>query len=146
MFLMRLKNFISTSLALLLTLVLLFFTQSLSLCRFWNIEGKRSFYLQSLSSQAVIKEKILPWELFSLKGESVTFPCEDREQTLAEILQRYDAKALFKEEGAGDSYSYYCFTKKWTDGVILNGQFVNLHIAFNGERCIVGAPMIFGGF
>lgn len=145
MFLMRLKNFISTSLALLLTLALLFFAQSLSLCRFWNIEGKRSFYLQSLSSQAVIKEKILPWELFSLKGESVTFPCEDREQTLAEILQRYDAKALFEEE-AGGSVSYYCITEKWTDGIQIGDEYVNLHIAFNGEYCAVGYPIIFGGF
>ena len=145
MFLMRLKNFISTSLALLLTLALLFLAQSLNLCRFWKIEGKRSFYLHSSSSQAVVKEKIFPWELFSVKGESVTFPCEDRAKTLTEVLQRYGAKVLF-EESAGGSTSYYCITEKWADGIQIGGEYVNFHIAFNGKYCAVGYPIIFGGF
>ena len=145
MFLMRLKNFISTTLALLLTLVLLVCAQGLRVCRFWDIAGKRCFYLQSKSSQAVIKEEILPWELFLVQGESVTFPCEDREQTLAEILQRYGARVLF-EECAGGSISYYCVTINWTDGIQIDGEYVNLHVAFNGGYCAVGYPIIFGGF
>ena len=145
MFFLRLKNCIRTVTAIGVCLSVLLSVTCLQATRFANIEGRRTFYLYSPSSQAVIKEEITPLDLFFVAGESVGFFCADRESVLENLLQSYGGEILF-EEGAGDSYSYYCFTKKWTDGVILNGEFVNLHIAFNGERCIVGAPMIFGGF
>ena len=88
MFYMRLKNCIGTALALLLALGALLFTQSLQVCRFGDIEGKRSFYMRSPSSQAVVKEELFLWEFFEVEGESVVFVCEDREKTLREILQR----------------------------------------------------------
>ena len=145
MFFIRLKNFTVTVLALALSFFVLFVIQGLQISRFSWIEGERSFYLKSPSSQAVIKKQLSLWECFEIKGESVRFLCEDREKTLSEILQSYDAEILFGESADG-SISYYCITPQWLDGVHINGKFVNLHIAFNGEYCVVGAPIIFGGF
>ena len=145
MFFLRLKNFIGTVMALIVALGVLFFAQSLQIVRFAGLEGRRSFYLKSSSSQAVIKESIFPWEFFDVEGESVLFPCENREETLSQLLQKYNAEILF-EEHAGGSVSYYCLTKKWTDGIKIDGMFVNLHVAFNGAYCAVGSPIIFGGF
>ena len=145
MFLMRLKNFISTTLALLLTLTLLVCAQGLRVCRFWDIAGKRCFYLQSKSSQAVIKDRLRFADLFFVKGESVEFACEGEEESLQKLLDIYQAKIMFLEETDGVR-SYYCATAKWSDGVYLEGEFVNLHLAFRDSRCVVGAPLIFGGF
>ena len=145
MFFLRLKNCIRTIVAMGIFFSVLFCVACLRCIRFSDIEGERTLYLYSPSSQAVMKGDIAPLDLFFVKGESVSFSCEDRESVLENVLQAYGGEILF-EEGAGDSHSYYCFTKKWTDGVILNGQFVNLHIAFNGECCTIGVPMIFGGF
>ena len=145
MFYMRLKNCIGTALALLLALGALLFTQSLQVCRFGDIEGKRSFYMRSPSSQALVKEELFLWEFFEVEGESVVFVCEDREKTLREILQRYGASVRFEEQ-AGGSHSYYCYTEKWSDGIRIGGEFINLHIAFHGDSCAVGTPIIFGGF
>ena len=145
MFYMRLKNCIATVLALLLAFGALLFTQSLQVCRLGEIEGKRSFYMRSPSSQAVIKEEIYPWEIFEVEGESVLFTCEDREQTLRDILEKYGASVRFEEQ-AGGSHSYYCYTSKWLDGIQIDGEFINLHIAFQGDSCAVGYPIIFGGF
>jgi hypothetical protein len=145
MLFVRLKSFINTVLATVLVTALLIFTQCLQISRFSEIEGKRTFYLQSPSSQAVVKETIAPWEIFEVEGESVSFVCVDREKTLKNILQSYGATVLFQER-AGDSISYYCVTEKWPDGMEIGGVFVNLHIAFNGKNCAVGTPIIFGGF
>ena len=145
MFFMRLKNCIVTVAALLTALAVLLCMQSLQVCCLGEIEGKRSFYMRFPSSQAVVKEGIYPWEIFEVEGESVVFSCEDREKTLENILQRYNATIRFEEQ-AGGSYSYYCYTSKWTDGIQIGGEYINLHIAFHGDCCAVGYPIIFGGF
>ena len=145
MFLLRLKNFIATAGALLLALSFVFFSQVLSVSRFASLDGERSFYLKSTSSQAIVKQKLAPWEVFAIKGESIVFPCEDREETLAALTKKYGAKILFEEDASG-SISYYCITSRWSDGIKVNGVFVNLHIAFNGKQCAVGSPLLFGGF
>ena len=145
MFFTRLKNCISSILAVVVACAALFFVQALQGTPLAGLESKRFFYLQSPSSQAVIKENVALWELFEVEGESVVFPCQDREETLATLLHRYQAEICFQEE-AGGSISYYCFTPNWQNGVQIKGVFVNLHIAFNGENCAVGTPIIFGGF
>ena len=145
MFYTKLKNFINTLIALFLFALVFFFAQSLQVRCFASLGGRPSFYLYSASSQAMMKEKIEPWEAFFLKGESVVFPYEDRQKTLEKILRTYEAQICFKEE-AGGSTSYYCHTLRWTDGIKINGSFINLHIAFQGEYCAVGTPIIFGGF
>ncbi len=139
----RVKNFILSVAATAIAFFLLSFAWGIKSSRFSKIEGNRSFYYD-LSSQAEIKKE-LSWVDFSkAKGESVVFFC-DTEKILPWLLEEYDGKILFTEETEG-STSYYCFTKNWTDGVWLNGYFVNLHIAVGKDTCSVGAPLIFGSF
>ena len=145
MFLLRIKNFISTLLAVLLVAVVMLLTRGIQSSRFPSLTGNRTFYLQSPSSQAWIREELTLLNQFLVKGESVVLPCENREETLAKIIEEYAAVLLF-EECAGESVSYYFYTPEWTDGVTIDGVFVNLHVAFNGKQCAVGAPLIFGGF
>ena len=145
MFIWRVKVFMKTVVSLALAFVFLLFVKGIFVSRFQEEQGKREFYLRSASSQSLIKEKLSLFDLFSVKGESVSFACANEEETLACLLARYNARVLFEEE-AGGTRSYYCVSTKWTDGVLLNGVFVNLHIAFNGEACALGAPIIFGGF
>ncbi len=141
----RLKNFITTILALILSCFLLFAVTLGRVSRFSALDGKRVFYLHSASSQAIVKEEITPLELLWVKGECVTLAYTDQEETLQEILRLYGAEILFEEE-IGDTHSYYCRTQSWGDKTRINGVFINLHIAFNNEICAVGAPLIFGGF
>ncbi len=142
---MRIKVFFKTVASLALALFLLLFVRGISITRFPLEQGGREFYLRSSSSQALVKQTLSLGDLFCLKGEKVSFACENEEETLAVLLARYKAQVLFIEE-AGGVRSYYCVSGKWQDGVRLNGVFVNLHIAFDGECCALGAPIIFGGF
>ena len=139
------KNFIKTTLALALVLIFVVFTRTVCVSRFSQVEGERTFYLRSASSQAGIKERLHVTDLFSVKGESISFACESEEECLRSLLSRYQARVAFVEEADGVR-SYYCATAKWSDGVSIEGIFVNLHIAFGESRCVVGAPLIFGGF
>jgi len=142
---MRIKVFFKTVASLSLALFLLLFVRGISIARFPLEEGRREFYLRSSSSQALVKQTLSLGDLFCVKGEKVSFACENEEETLAVLLARYEAQVLFIEE-AGGVRSYYCVSEKWQDGVRLNGVFINLHIAFDGERCALGLPIIFGGF
>ena len=145
MFILRLKNFITVVFALMLSLFLVFALTMGGANRFSALDGERVFYLYSASSQAVIKGKITPLELFWVRGECVTMPCQNKEEKLQEILKLYNASVLF-EESVGGTHSYYCRTQNWGQTTSINGVGVNLHIAFDGELCVVGAPLIFGGF
>ena len=145
MLIFRLRNCITTVCALLLSCFLLFILAMGRVSRFSALDGERVFYLYSASSQAVIKENIKPVELFFVKGECVTFTYQNEEECLQEILALYGGEILFEEEVAG-THSYYCRTQSFGGATRIKGAFVNLHIAFNGERCTVGTPLIFGGF
>ena len=145
MFLLRLKNFITTVFALILSIFLLFILTMGGRNRLSLLDGKRTFYLYSASSQAIIKEEITPLELLWVKGESVRFSYTDKEQSLREILRLYRAEVVF-EEAVGGVHSYYCRTQEWGQTTKINGVFVNLHIAFREGVCVAGTPLIFGGF
>ncbi len=106
------------------------------------LEGERSYYLYSPSSQAEIKNGLALWELTEVKGESVTFASDGE---IAWILELYSAEVVWIEQ-AGGVTSYYCHTPKWSEGARVGGRFVNLHIAVGQGRCSVGTPLIFGGF
>lgn len=122
------------------------FFYTLSVCKLSALSGKRTFYLYSKSSQATITQTLPLLELHQIKGESVAFALQENPQTLLEnILQRYGAKVEFIEQ-IGDSVSYYCYTKKWSNTLILKGKAVNLHIAIDTASAVVGTPIIFGGF
>ncbi len=117
---------------------------ALGITRFPNIEGERTFYLNSSSSQALIKEELSILDFATLKGESIRFSCKDG--SIAEkIATELGGEILFTER-VGEVCSYYCFTPKWSDGVRIEGRFINLHIAVGKGTCVVGTPIIFGGF
>ncbi len=144
MFLARLKNFIATTGALLLALFLLLCIWVPSRDTFHGIEGKRTYYLYSPSSQATIKNSLTLREFFSVRGESVEISLQEREE-LDALLERLQAELIYTEQ-AGDAYAFYYFTPAWSNGVWVNGKLVNLHIAVGENRCVVGNPIVFGGF
>ncbi len=144
MFFRQIKAIVRTVVAVGLALVILAFAQGLGTTRFSDLEGKRSYYLRSSSSQAEIKTELSPLDFFSLTGESVTFAC-DNEQIADELLTRYNGTLLWVEEGEGVR-SYYAYAPKFQKGIRIGGRLVNLHIAVGQGRCSVGTPIIFGGF
>ena len=114
---------------------------------FSDIQGDRTFYLYSDSSQALQTQTLRLDELDNVCGESVRFSVVEGERDmLAEsIAKRYGARILFQEEACGVT-SYYCYAPKLLGGVMLAGEKVNLHIAVGEEQAAVGSPIIFGGF
>lgn len=142
-----LKNFISKLIALSLALVVSFAVYIGRVCRLDGLEGERVFYLDSASSQGLRKEELSLRDFARIKGESVRFERgEEREEDLVQsIVERYGAEILFQERTA-ETLSYYCYTKEWDNGIIVNGERVNLHIALSETQCVVGTPIIFDGF
>lgn len=118
-----------------------------SLCKLKAIDGKRTFYLYSASSQAMAVQTLKFEHIFSVKGESVRFPLngKDAQTTAEEILSRYGAELISKEVVDGIT-SYYAQSPCFSNGITLFGQKVNLHVAVNADECVVGNPIIFGGF
>ena len=118
-----------------------------NLCRFSKIDGARTFYLYSASSQALQKDSLAFWDIFSVKGESVRFACKgEQAQEIAErIVKMYGATTVYTEEACGVQ-SFYAYAGNGWESVCVNGERVNLHIAVNGDYCTVGTPIVFGGF
>ncbi len=150
MFLARLKNFIATAGALLLALLLLLCVWTLSSDTFHGLEGERTYYLYSASSQATIKESLSLREIFAVEGESVQISVRAGEEGLVRekldcLLKSLQAELVYSEQ-AGDAYAFYYFTPAWANGILVNGKRVNLHIAVGENRCVIGSPVIFGGF
>ncbi len=116
--------------------------------KFSNLQGERTFYLYNASSQSLQKQELSLLDVFYIKGESVQFAFSGETETEAErIAALYGGRILFTEEVLGVT-SYYGYTPNFSDGVNINGVRVNLHIAFCKERetCVVGSPIIFGGY
>ena len=119
-----------------------------NISRFSAFEGERTFYLRSCSSQALVKTRLNFFDAFLVKGESVRRVVETEKtpcQIAKEIAEFYGAEILFVEEACGVS-SIYGHTFAWRESVYISGAMVNLHIAIEGNRLIVGRPIIFGGF
>ncbi len=125
------------------------FVRGVYASKFAQIQGKRTFYLDSPSSQALAVNGLTWKTLFRVKGESVQFAFSGDEEAkrakTEELLSRYGAEVLFVEE-AGDTFSYYCYTPRFGEGVLVGGARVNLHLAISAERMALGYPIIFGGF
>ena len=143
MFLLRLKNSARLFFALFLSTAILFLFPILSTSKFSDLEGRRTFFLDSASSQGLRKEKISFLDIFRVKGECARFSTS--QHSAKELLLRYQAKVLFVEEVA-DKSSYYCYTEKWSGGIFINGYKVNLHIAVGEEETVIGFPIIFDGY
>ncbi len=140
----RLLSFL-TSAALLIVIGLgVYVTSS---CRLRALKGERVFYLDSDSSQGLRKTELSLRDYARITGESVRFARGDgeAEEIARDIAARYSAEILFSESVAG-VISFYCYTSVWDNGIQINGQTVNLHVAVSETQCAVGTPIIFDGF
>lgn len=101
------------------------------------------FLGETSSAEAVVLEgDALPLLLSpEVRGESAVFQGDRAE----ELLRAYRARVLFIEEAAG-TVSYYCHSPLLGEGLLLNGEEVNLHIAAGREQTSAGTPLLFGGF
>ena len=101
------------------------------------------FLGETSSAEAVVLEgDALPLLLSSeVRGESAVFQGDRAE----DLLRAYRARVLFIEKAA-DTVSYYCHSPLLGEGLLLNGEEVNLHIAAGRGQTAAGTPLLFGGF
>ena len=153
MFLYRLKNFTCAVIAIIFSLFIAISVKATNVSRLSSIEGNRTFFLDSASSQGLMKTEVTLSELGRVKGECVSFSLmgykggryASNEEVAESIIKEFDAKILIIEEIAGVT-SYYCYTPYWPEGILIEGQRINLHVAVSNGQCTVGTPIIFGGF
>lgn len=145
-------NFIKLSLALIFSLALCFCVKAAYTSKLSFLQGERAYYLDSRSSQSLIKTNLTAWDLFRVKGESVCFTLTEETETTEttedfarSLVSCYGGEILFTEEIDG-TVSYYAYIPTWGQGIALYGKQVNLHIAVSSNTCKVGTPIIFGGF
>ena len=146
------KTFFTVFLATAVAVFALFCVWSVNVCRLSSIAGERVFYLHSASSQGLRKTGLALSDFTRVRGESVCFALEEECETDGEAL--VVAQGIAKEFGAeilkmevcSGVRSYYAYTPRWANGVLVDGQKINLHVAVSGERCVVGTPIIFDGF
>lgn len=154
-----LKRFMATLAATLVAVATLLSARCFSVCRLSRLDGERTFYLYSASSQALCKKTLSFTDVFFVQGESVRFLWKKQgfggattssvngsQTALAEEIANYfGAEILFIEKTNG-TLSVYCHSGQMQGGVRLQGEWVNLHIALRGQTCAVGTPLIFDGF
>ncbi len=152
MFKYLIKTFFTVFLATAVAVIALFCVWSVNVCRLSSISGERVFYLHSASSQGLRKTGLALADFTKVRGESVCFALETTLKTdeeslklAQEIAAEFGAEIL-KTEACGEVISYYAHTPRWANGVFVDGQKINLHVAVSGERCVVGTPIIFDGF
>lgn len=64
-----------------------------------------------------------------------------------EIIRRLNAKLHSKQILENEGLEiYYCFVENINEFIISDGKKINLQIAFNGEKSIVGFPIIKTGY
>ena len=144
---MRFRGFLASVFACAFAVCACVCVRVCTISKFHDIDGQRTFYLDSASSQALIKRSISLADLPRVKGESVSFFVQNQnpDSLAKDIAKRYGAQILFTER-TGDILSYYAFSPELGAGVIVQGVPVNLHIAIANDRGAVGSPLIFGGF
>lgn len=148
MFFCRCKVFFNVLLACTFFVVTAFVVRSATVCKFADIQGERTFYLRSASSEAWTKRELGFFDCFRVQGESVCFSVQgDVEDEIKKLFDLYGATLVLEEESAG-VVSYYGYTPKWREKVEIDGACINLHVAVqqNGGVISVGSPVIFGGF
>ena len=115
---------------------------------FAGIEGRYIFYTNtSVSSEFVYAQSTnalaVKKGLKYLCGEAVEFSYS--EETVNQIIEKYSAKKLFSERGDG-FYTEYYYTNKIAFYELIGGVKVNLQVSYSTDTCIVGSPIIYGGF
>ena len=95
MFFYRLKTCILALLALLLSCAVCLGVTAGNVCKLSKIQGKRTFYLDSASSQSLRKTTLSFGDLSRVKGECVRFELgkspSDVQALALEIAKTYDA-------------------------------------------------------
>ena len=117
-----------------------------------SLQGEHTYYTYSCSSQAQIQTQLIGTDFLHLQGESVQVTLtpaqkEDLHAYARATMQKYKAKIVCVEQ-TGDTVSYYGYSSLLKGGVAVQGKKVNLHVAFSSlnAHCVVGTPIIFGGF
>ncbi len=102
-----------------------------------------TLYLGNSSSarQIVTSTPVKDKLLYAVKGESGEYDGNCYEQ----LKEKFQARLLFCEEACGVK-NYYLYSSRLGEGVVVNGQKINLHIAVKAEKTAVGTPLIFGGY
>ena len=146
------KRFFATVFATVIALVFMVCASAIHTCKFSAIEGERTFYLHSKSSQGLRKQSLSIGDIPYIRGESVRLSPQERlkwgesAQTLVDtLIQTYGATVLLEETACGVT-SYYAYTPAWGTGVWVGDKRVNLQIAVSETACTVGSPIIFDGF
>lgn len=143
------KTFLTVFLAAVVGVAALFCVWSLNVCRLSAIAGERVFYLHAASSQGLRKTELAFPDFTKVRGESVRFSTAGSEKNARdlaeEIAQKYGAEILRTEQSCG-VISYYAYAPQWSDGIWIDGQKINLHVAVSAGFCTVGTPIIFDGF
>ena len=149
----KIKRCLCVLVSVLFALLSIFCFKALYLSRFSEMEGERTFFLDTASSQGLQQKELSLMDVMRIKGECAEMDISiyaggryaSSEEIAQEIAQKYHAVIMFQEEVCG-VVSYYAYTAAWTDSVSLYGRTINLHIAVGAEKVTVGAPMIFGGY
>lgn len=73
--------------------------------------------------------------------------CFETELSPSEIIKTLNAKIHSKQILENENLEiYYCFVENINNFIVCNNKKVNLQIAFNGEKSIVGFPIIQTGY
>ncbi|MBQ9729049.1 MAG: YwmB family TATA-box binding protein [Clostridia bacterium] len=145
------KRFFSTLLAVIIALAICFAVMIVGVCKLGSLQGERTFYLYSASSQAKTTKTLGLSDVFHVQGESVHFAllksmsANEKQEYAEKIAKTFGAEILFLEEVNG-VVCFYAYTPKWTDCVRVEEWEINLHIALGETGGAVGTPLIFGGF
>lgn len=160
-FLGRMQAFVYTILATAICLGCFWLIRMGNVSRLSALEGERTFFLDSASSQALIKTELSALDVFRIKGESVRFSLTEfdggryadkmnidgqvRDEIAMSIAKQYNAAAVYKESACGID-GYYFYSTELPYKLSVNGKAVNLHVAVGKDSVAVGTPIIFGGF
>lgn len=117
-----------------------------------SLVGEHTYYTYSASSQAQIQKQLTGTEFLCVQGESVQVRLNEIDKKnlhayAKAILKKYKARIVCVEQTA-ETVSYYGYSPILKGGVAVEGKKVNIHVAFSKDstRCVVGTPLIFGGF
>ena len=140
----KLSAWLRFVLAVLLAVGIFIFASVFSLSAFPQ-ESDKEYYLYTPSSQAEIANQVSVFKLLYIKGECARVECADAQAYLQATIEKYNAEVV-KVESFDGGISYYCYSPKLKNPVLLDGAFVNLHIVVKGSSILLGTPLVFGGY
>ncbi len=149
----RLKNFICVCVACIFCILLGVGVKTVNVSSLSQFSGTRTYFINSASSQALMKTELTLADLGRIKGESVSFLISSYEggmylssEEIAQDIADKLGATIVTRERLSEVTSYYAYAPELQKGIFVQGELVNLHIALSKEQCTVGTPIIFGGF